>query len=598
VTKRWRDDPPLASWLQKQRSKFRKGSGVGGLLPERLARLDALGTEWRESPPPQARSQHGSFVPQDPIAIWEIRYSKLVEFHRLNGHANVPGKPDLRLRKWVLEQRKKHEEGSLEEDQIKRLEELGFSWVTPKLRPTAPPVQRERGPSIWDQRFAELQAFVAEHGHFRIPKKKEEYKRLRGWVVAQRVYHRSGRLTPAHQEKLVALDFPWDPGQGSREGQPSMRWEDHLRELVAFKERTGHTRVQHHRGPDKKLGGWLVRQRFLHRQGRLLPDRVRQLDAVGVDWNPASGSGGQPHPRGSSRSSDQRMAELREFHAKHGHANVPTKYPPNQLLGNWVSNTRIGYRNGQLSADRIQELESLGFRWRGERKGSLGIATTWEESFAALIKYHRAHGHANVRSTDAEHPALAAWVASQRTKHRQGTLKADRVQKLEAIGIKWGKAEYQPGLARSWDQRFADLVAFRRQHGHPHLSKADKAHHSLEIWTKFQRVYYHQGKLSADQIQRLESIGFSWNGSEGFWERQFRRWEAATQRRRTRHLTAIGDADDDLAKWEQTQRNLHRRGKLPAEKAKLLNRAGLIFEVTPPSKSRLQMPHQKIRPKP
>jgi hypothetical protein len=429
-----------------------------------------------------------------------------------------------------------------------------------------------------------------------VPKKKDEFKTLRWWVVAQRVYHRSGRLSAAHQEKLEALGFPWEPGQGSRLGHPSQSWEDHLRELAAYKERTGHTRVPHHRGEDKKLGGWVVRQRFLHRQGRLPPDRVRQLDAVGMCWNPAKGRGGQVQPRGGSRSTDQRMAELREFHARHGHANLPTKYPPNPILGNWVSNTRISYKKGQLSADRIQELEDLGFLWQGERNNSPILSLTWEESFTKLIEFHQAHGHANVRSTDAEHPALAAWVASQRVKHRRGMLKADRVQKLESIGLKWGKAEYQPGLLRSWDERFADLVAFRRRYGHPHVSKADKAHHSLDIWAKTQRVLYHQGKLSADQIQKLESIRFTWDGKEGYWERQFRRWEAATQRRRTRHLTAIGDEDDDLAKWEQTQRNLHRRGQLSAEKASLLTRAGLIFEVPPPSKLRHQVSNQKLHP--
>lgn len=587
VPKNWKENPALGQWLQKQRSKFRKGTGGGGLLPKRLAMLDALGTNWRETPPSPPRRQSPAVSPDAPKAKWEGRYARLVDFHRQNGHSNVPGHPDRLLRKWVLEQRKKYGEGNLEPDQITRLEALGFSWVTPNARPAVPPVQRERGPSIWDQRFAELQAFVADHGHFRVPKRKEELKTLRNWVVAQRVYRRCGSLSSAHQEKLEALGFPWEPGQGGRQRQPSQNWDEHLRELIAFKERTGHTRVPHNYGPDKKLGGWLVRQRALHRQRRLPPDRVRQLDEVGVEWNPSGGRVPQNRSSGgSSRTSDQRMAELREFHAKHGHANVPTKYPPNPLLGNWVSNTRISYKKGQLSSGRIHELEELGFRWRGERNNAPILTITWEENFAKLLEFHRVHGHANVRSTDPDHHALATWVNSQRMKHRRGTLQADRAQKLESIGLKWGKAEYQAGLLRSWDQRFDELAAFRRQHGHPHVSKADKSHHSLDIWAKTQRMYYHQGKLSVNQIQRLESIGFNWNGKEGWWERQFRRWEAATQRRRTRHLTAIRDADDDLAKWERTQRNLHHLGKLSAEKAKLLTRAGLIFD--PPSSAASQ----------
>lgn len=576
VPKNWRERPALGQWLSKQRSKFHKGFGEGGLLPERLARLDALGTEWRESPLP-SKNQPSLTFHRDPKMQWDSRYARLVEFHRLNGHANVPGHPDRSLRKWVLEQRMKYAEGSLEADQIARLKALGFAWQTPNLRPVSTPALRERQPSIWDLRFAELQAFISEHGHFRVPKNRADFKKLRHWVAAQRVYQRQGSMSAAHREKLVALGFPWEPGRhgGSRNQSGSKIWEAHFQNLVAFKERHGHTRVMHHRGPDMKLGGWLVRQRALHRQGRLPQDCFQRLDALGVDWNPANASRA-PRPAGCL-SSNQRMAELREFHAQYGHSNVPTKYSPNRLLGNWVSNTRISYKKRQLSAKRIQELEELGFHWQGERNSSLAMATTWEESFAALIEFQKQHGHVNVRSRHPDYTVLAAWVISQRVKHRRGLLQADRVQKLESIGFHWGKTEYRPDSQKSWDQRFADLAAFRRQHGHPHISKADKAHRSLDIWAKTQRMYYHQGKLSVDQIQRLESIGFIWDGKEGWWERQFRRWEAATQRRRTRHLTAIGDADDDLAKWEQTQRNLHHLGRLDPKKASKLTRAGLIF---------------------
>lgn len=591
VPKNWPDQPGLGQWLSKQRRKYRKGSGAGGLLPERLARLDALGTEWRESLPSSQRQPSLTFH-RDPMMQWDSRYARLVEFRRLTGHANVPGHPDRTLRKWVLEQRVKYAEGSLEADQVARLEALGFSWQTPNLRPVSNPAPREKRPGTWDQRFVELQAFVNEHGHFRVPKNREEFKKLRHWVVAQRVYQRHGSMSAAHREKLDALGFPWEPAQHGRRGNQggTQIWEDHWQSLVAFKEQHGHTRVMHHRGPDMMLGGWLTRQRALHRQGRLPQDRFQRLESLGVDWNPAKASRA-PHPSGR-RSFDQRMAELREFHAQHGHSNVPTKYPPNRQLGNWVSNTRILFKKGQLSARRTQELEELGFRWQGERNSSIGIAATWEESFAKLIAFQKQHGHVNVRSRHPDYPVLAAWVTSQRVKHRRGILQADRVQKLESIGFHWGKTEYRPDSQKSWDQRFADLVTFRRQRGHPHVSKADTAHRSLDIWAKMQRMYYHQGKLSANQIQRLESIGFNWDGTEGWWERQFRLWESATQRRRTRHLTAIGDEDDDLAKWEQTQRNLHRLGKLDPKKASKLTRAGLIFAPAPPAKSRLQMPHE------
>lgn len=49
------------------------------------------------------------------------------------------------------------------------------------------------------------------------------------------------------------------------------------------------------------------------------------------------------------------------FKEKYGHCNVPSRYPDNPSLGLWVGKQRKAWKKGQLSKDRIQKLEEIGF---------------------------------------------------------------------------------------------------------------------------------------------------------------------------------------------------------------------------------------------
>ena len=66
-----------------------------------------------------------------------------------------------------------------------------------------------------------------------------------------------------------------------------------------------------------------------------------------------------------------RLLELQEFHQTYGHCRVPFKYPPNSSLGRWVSTMRQEFKkreNGKqssMTAERIADLNSLGFEWVG-----------------------------------------------------------------------------------------------------------------------------------------------------------------------------------------------------------------------------------------
>ena len=76
---------------------------------------------------------------------------------------------------------------------------------------------------------------------------------------------------------------------------------------------------------------------------------------------------------------------------------VPGTYAKDPVLGRWVGTQRTTYRRGQMSQDRIEVLESLGFQWRvsQERTSTDSAATSaaaWSAMFEKLKTFQEEKG--------------------------------------------------------------------------------------------------------------------------------------------------------------------------------------------------------------
>src|SRR5208337_2164873 len=60
---------------------------------------------------------------------------------------------------------------------------------------------------------------------------------------------------------------------------------------------------------------------------------------------------------------ERRLKELEAFKKKHGHCNVPAKYPSNLPLANWVFYIRGLKKSGRIASDLARRLNGLGFTW-------------------------------------------------------------------------------------------------------------------------------------------------------------------------------------------------------------------------------------------
>ena len=86
-------------------------------------------------------------------------------------------------------------------------------------------------------------------------------------------------------------------------------------------------------------------------------------------------------------------------------------------------------KKGQLSADRINRLNSIGFIWDP-------IAERWNTAFLALQKFYHREGHCRInRKLELDGLKLGVWVGTQRRK--RADLTPERVKRLNSLGFIW-----------------------------------------------------------------------------------------------------------------------------------------------------------------
>jgi hypothetical protein len=362
--------------------------------------------------------------------IWETRYQELLHFQKGHGHCRVtvrnatemPG-----LSTWVYRQRAAHQDcvARLQQEQQLRdgetvtddndystipperfaqfemLNQLGFHWVV--MGPVPP----------FEERFQELVAFKEEYGHCRVKRSHS----LGEWVHhLRREYKKTGRLSvPERVDSLLELGFEFSVAT-------VMSWEQRLEQLMDFRRKYGHVNVfevnrqaleenviagiiNNHEDEDNdnhvtkgKAGTagstkfidntflrWVETQQRaywtffkLGKKCQLNKVRIKQLEDMGFDFGPerhthAKGRMGAhkvtDHGRTNNTAFSSRVAQLRDYKARHGDCLVPKVWKENPQLGSWVANQRKQHRallSGKptsLTKQRRAELDSMGFVW-------------------------------------------------------------------------------------------------------------------------------------------------------------------------------------------------------------------------------------------
>jgi superfamily II DNA or RNA helicase len=397
---------------------------------------------------------------------WEQMYGELYNYFKVHGHTRVPdqhkqGKKTSPLASWVMVQRRNKE--NLTEEQIRRLDAIDFV--------------RDPRAVDFEERILELETFLAEHGHAKVPKRgvKGKYADLGNWVTDIR---RRINLTGEQIERLNKLNFVWDP--------QSADFEENFLELEAFFAENGHTRVLllDDAGNRTRLGSWVS---GLRRRVNLTEEQIKRLDKLGFIWDLEKFDW------------EEKISELEAYFVKHGHIEVSQRKKETRSLSTWMSRQRK--KKAELSVEQIRRLDALGFVWDT-------YETKWEEKISELEAFFAEHGHIRIPAKDSitgTNNHLGNYI--QYLRRRKKSLTEEQIRRLDALGFDWDP------FTTAWENFFTELEAFFNEHGHTKVPMRSDTK-QLYTWTNNQRQKRRKNKLTEEQITRLDQLGFVWIPSE------------------------------------------------------------------------------------
>jgi len=306
------------------------------------------------------------------------------------------------------------------------------------------------------------------------------------------------------------------------------------------------------------LGSWTNTQRSFRKKGMLSPERIQKLDELGFIWDD------------NEYQWNQGYQYLKQYFKDNGDVLVDTRYKVDGFnLGVWVSGQRYSQVKGQLSPERIQRLNNLGFIWDD-------VEHSWNKGYQYLKQYVIDNKDALVNySYKVDGFKLGHWINEQKAKRSADKLSSERIQKLDEIGFIWHAKEY------AWNKGYQYLKQYVIDNKDGLVNSSYKVDgFKLGQWASIQRKEKSKDRLSPERIQKLDELGFVWNNEEYAWNKGYQHLE--------QYVKDNGDAlvpnkckidEYALGSWVGTQRQAKVKNILSSKRIQKLDELGFVWKV-------------------
>lgn len=318
----------LGSWIGNIR-QAKKGNARFSLSEERMIKLELI-----------------SFIWDEHSEKWDENFEKL----RKSRESETQLEP--MVKSWLENQRQQHAKGKLNKYRLERFASIG--------------VTLDYFAELWDSRYQCLLDYKKENGHCDVPHHHISNRIPLGkWVASQRGNFKKGELNQERIEKLESIGFIWSvqliKGKDGRfySGRLSddelneqykwleSSWELGINMLMKYQEIHNNVIVPLGFKIDSfHLGSWVRYQRKKYKNKEMSREHISELTRLGFSWN----------------QNEDRWEDNYKL-LKDGEN--PRK--------NWVDDQRKCFKKGELSQDRIDKLNAIGFVWelgRGKNPNS------------------------------------------------------------------------------------------------------------------------------------------------------------------------------------------------------------------------------------
>ena len=343
---------------------------------------------------------------------WDVMYAEAKKYYEKYGNLIIPrhyiAENGSSLGRWLHIQRCLYKgtiTGSLTDEQIAKLEDLGVFW-------------ENYSDVAWERNFSEAKEYFEKHGNL-LPSTSyitENGIHLGEWLGSMRVKRANKRfsiMTPERIDRLNSIGMVWNV--------ISDQWEKNYLEAAEYYKEHGDLLVpgRYVTKSGLKLGFWISR---LRREDKELTDEQKaRLELIGMVWNALSHSWMKGYQ------------EALNYKNERGNLNVPRSYVSASgfNLSVWLYRQRIRYKNNKMPEEQARLLQSLGIQWSV-------LDSRWMEMYNEVKEYYKENGNLDIPhyySSPNGH-RLKMWLYRQRKLGRE-KLTSEQIGLLEDIGMEW-----------------------------------------------------------------------------------------------------------------------------------------------------------------
>jgi hypothetical protein len=410
--------------------------------------------------------------------------------------------------------------------------------------------------------------------------------------------------------------------RGIRESQ----WNNAFQRVKAFIEQQNKLpRANCNNGDETALGAWLNKQQRKYNDGNLKTDRIKLLEQIGAlipteekeflekleqctvfilkNNRPPSSTAtdpkekslyywrsGQLHSRNIGTLKPHRSKlleengifktayehEWRSFferleHFVQANKRLPIRKSANPVeasLGQWRQQQFILYKNGKLTKENAERLESL------------GVATTvttvsWGENFRKLHAFVTTRNSIPSRSSKNEDERqLSRWLETQQIRIKKNDLSDRRRRLIESLNVPESLLEVR------WDKMIKEVQTFLNRNGQLPSSCAETLkERSLGVWCQKQKKKYAAGTLKPEQHTAIEELGLHLDLKSVLWRNHYKQvYLFIKENGRQPKRYGIDPIEKALGRWCERQRQLYSRKILSKDRAGALRTIKVIVD--------------------
>ena len=386
----------LGLWVYCQKALYRKGQ----LQESRRNLLEELGIKWDYC--------HDQ--------IFEKRIKQLLAYKEEHGDYNVPSKYKTedgdRLGEWCISIRIQYREGSIPEDRLKVLNDIGYDW--------------ENYDVFWGEGISHATQYYNEYGNLDM---RQNYicgdgYRLGAWLAVQRrivAGLTTGRMNETRKARLDALGMKWDYRPGSD------HFDEYLAAYIRYREEhDGDIMVPSayiEEDTGLKLGAWALRMKKCYFMGTLPEWKANRLKESGFEFHQYT------------RFWYELYKKAKEYSEANGNLQIKVKYSRENGsdLNHWVVKQRMEYRkehHGKLSEEQVRLLEEIDIDQDNYQEAK------FHNKVQCLKEYYDRYGNYDItRKYETEDGVrLGDWLVKQKMKYRDGKMPEWQIEELVEIG--------------------------------------------------------------------------------------------------------------------------------------------------------------------